>query len=81
MIKKEKKKKKQRSSEKAETPQAPEKPAVKDETVYEPVEKVNFELNPELFIGSIECIKLEKKMLAHEYEQPWDVTDYETFVS
>ena len=58
-----------------------EDPVVKEEIELEPREKVHFELNPELFIGSIECIKLEKKMLASEYEQPHDVTDYETFIS
>jgi len=33
-------------------------------------------MNPELFIGSIECIKLERKMLEAEYEQTWDIAEY-----
>jgi hypothetical protein len=56
-------------------------PIVKQESDLEPIEKVKFDLNPELFVGSIECIKLEKKMLACEYEQPTDISDYETFSS
>lgn len=43
------------------------------------MEKKHFELNPELFIGTTECIKLERKMDPWEYEQTWDVSDYLTF--
>ena len=40
---------------------------------------MQFELNPELFVGSTELIKLERKMEPWEYEQTWDVSDYLTF--
>ena len=67
--KKDKKSRRQQEEQKDQPePETAEEAVIKEEMEYEPVEKVNFELNPELFIGSIECIKLEKKMLACEYE-------------
>ena len=54
---------------------------MKEESLQENqyAEKVTFELNPELFVGQTELIKLERKMEPWEYEQSWDVSDYLTF--
>lgn len=43
------------------------------------MEKRHFDLNPELFVGSTELIKLERKMEPWEFEQTWDVSDYRIF--